>query len=187
MRSFGKFDGCAYTFEKGETEKMQSAFEKYCVDMLIKCGAVSLSEKSSYHRSLAVKGLCEKRKQRIGLMDKKLAVVCAETAAEIFCVDPTEIYSGESLGKSILAELKPFEEKEENPMAVLFQSAKPLNYKLGQIGNFDSRDVVAYLTNLWLELPDSESPNRDLRTLCRFIPKEFFASLYISFLKTKGE
>ena len=187
MRSFGKLDGTCYTLEKGEGEKMQAEFEKFCVDMLIKCGAVSLSEKSSYHRSLAVKGLCEKRKQRIGLMDKKLAVVCAETAAEIFCVDPTEIYSGESLGKSILAELKPFEEKEDNPMAVLFQSAKPLNYKLGQIGNFDSRDVVAYLTNLWLELPDSESPNRDLRTLCRFIPKEFFASLYISFLKTKGE
>ena len=165
----------------------KAEFEKFCVDMLIKCGAVSLSEKSSYHKSLAVKGLCEKRRQRIGLMDKKLAVVCAETAAEIFCVDPTEIYSGESFGKSILAELTPFEEKEENPMAVLFQSAKPLNYKLGQIGNFDSRDVVAYLTNLWLELTDSESPNRDLRTLCRFIPKEFFASLYISFLKTKGE
>lgn len=187
MRSFGKLDGTCYTLEKGECEKMQAEFEKFCVDMLIKCGAVSLSEKSSYHRSLAVKGLCEKRKQRIGLMDKKLAVVCAETAAEIFCVDPTEIYSGESLGKSILAELKPFEEKEENPMAVLFQSAKPLNYKLGQIGNFDSRNVVAYLTNLWLGLPDSESPNRDLRTLCRFIPKEFFASLYISFLKIKGE
>lgn len=187
MRSFGKLDGTCYTLEKGECEKMQAEFEKFCVDMLIKCGAVSLSEKSSYYRSLAVKGLCEKRRQRIGLMDKKLAVVCAETAAEIFCVDPTEIYSGESLGKSILSELKPFEEKEENPMAVLFQSAKPLNYKLGQIGNFDSRDVVAYLTNLWLELPDSESPNRDLRTLCRFIPKEFFASLYISFLKTKGE
>ena len=72
-------------------------------------------------------------------------------------------------------------------MASLFQTAKPLNYKLGQIGSIDSREVTAYLVNLWLELANSESQNRDLRTLCRFIPKEFFASLYISFLKIKGE
>ncbi len=187
LRSFGKLDGTCYTFEKGESRKMQTEFEKYCVEMLIKCGAVSLSEKSLYHKSLAVKGLCEKRKQRIGLMNKNLATVCAETAAEIYCVDPTAIYTCESLRSAILKEILPFEEKEENPMAVLFRTPKPLNYKLGQIGALDSRDVIAYLVKLWLDLSASENPNRDLRSLCRFIPKEFFASLYISFLKIKGE
>ena len=78
------------------------------------------------------------------------------------------------------------EEKEENAMENLFKTAKPLNYKLGLIGSVDSRDVTAYLVKLWLELSKTENPNRDLRTLCRFIPKEFFASLYISFLKNKG-
>ena len=73
MRSFGKFDGNCYTFVKGEGEKMQTEFEKFCVDMLTKCGAVAISEKDQYHRSLAVKGLCEKRKHRIGLMNSDLA------------------------------------------------------------------------------------------------------------------
>lgn len=187
MRSFGKLDGTCYTFEKGENEKMQSEFEKFCVDMLVKCGAVAPSEKSQYYKSLAIKGLAEKRKERFGLMHKVLATVCAETAAELFFIDPTAIYTGESFGKEILEKFSPFEEKEENPVISLFRTAKPLNYKLGQIGALDSRDVIAYLVNLWLELANSENRNRDLRTLCRFIPKEFFASLYISFLKIKGE
>ena len=186
MRSFGKFDGTCYTFEKGEGSKMQAEFEKYCVDMLVKCGAVSYSEKDSYHKTLAVKGLCEKRKERIGLMNKNLAVVCAETAAETFFIDPTEIYSKESFEKTLMKEYLKIEEKEENAMENLFKTAKPLNYKLGLIGSVDSRDVTAYLVKLWLELSKTENPNRDLRTLCRFIPKEFFASLYISFLKNKG-
>ena len=187
MRSFGKFDGCCYTFVKGEGEKMQTEFEKFCVDMLTKCGAVAISEKDQYNRSLAVKGLCEKRKHRIGLMNSDLATVCAETAAEIFCVDPTLIYTGESMRKAILGALNPFEAKEENAMAVLFSTPKPLNYKLGQIGAIDRRETVAYMTELWLGLMNEENPNRDLRTLCRFIPQEFFASLYIAFLKIKGE
>ncbi len=187
MRSFGKLDGTCYTFEKGESEKMQNEFEKFCVDMLTKCGSVAPSEKDQFHKSLAVKGLCEKRKQRIGLMDKKLATVCAETAAELFFVDPTGIYTSESFGKEILQKFSPFEEKEENPVSAVFRTPKPLNYKLGQIGSFDSRDIIAYLVTLWLELVKTENQNRDLRTLCRFIPKEFFASLYISFLKIKGE
>ena len=187
MRSFGKLDGTCYTFEKGESEKMQNEFEKFCVEMLTKCGAVAPSEKSQYYKTLAVKGLSEKRKQRFGLMHKNLATVCAETAAETFFVDPTEIYTGESIKNAILEKFLPFEEKEENPMANLFKTPKPLNYKLGQIGSIDSREIIAYLVTLWLELANSESHNRDLRTLCRFIPKEFFASLYISFLKIKGE
>lgn len=187
MRSFGELDGTCYTFEKGEGEKMQKEFEKFCVDMLTKCGAVALSEKNEFHKSLAVKGLAEKRKQRPGLMHKNLAVVCAETAAELFFVDPTAIYKSETFGKEILKSFSVFEEKEDNKMAVVFGTAKPLNYKLGQIGSIDSREIIAYLVTLWLELANSESQNRDLRTLCRFVPKEFFASLYISFLKIKGE
>ncbi len=186
MRSFGKFDGTCYTFEKGESEKMQSDFEKYCVDMLIKCGAVSISEKSLFYKSLAVKGLCEKRKERFGLMQKNLAVVCAETAAEIYCVDPTVIYTYDSFSEELLGKFMPFEKKDENPMTSLFRTAKPLNYKLGQIDSIDSRDVISHLVKLWLELANTESQSRELRTLCRFIPKEFFASIYISFLKTKG-
>ncbi|MBR2042614.1 MAG: patatin-like phospholipase family protein [Oscillospiraceae bacterium] len=187
MRSFGKFDGSCYTFEKGEGKKMQAEFEKYCVDMLVKCGAVPLSEKSEYFRSLAVKGLAEKRKHRIGLMKKDLAVICAETAAETFFVDPTEVYTSESMRKAILDAFLPFEEKDENPMAVIFSSAKPLNYKLGQLGNLDKKDIIAYLVILWQNLAHTENPNRDLRTLCRYLPTEFFTSLYISFLKNKGE
>lgn len=187
MRSFGKYDGTCYTFEKGESEKIQNEFGAYCAEMLVKCGAVSHSEKDLYYKSLAVKGLCEKRKERFGLMQKNLATVCAETAAEIYCIDPTAVYSGFSLGKELLSKFAPFEEKDENPMATLFRTARPLNYKLGQIESLDSRDVIAYLVKLWLELANSESQSRDLRSLCRFIPKEFFASLYISFLKIKGD
>jgi hypothetical protein len=162
---------------------MQKEFESFCVEMLLKCGAVALSEKDQYYKSLAVKGLAEKRKQRLGLMNQNLATVCAETAAELFFVDPTEIYTEETIGNSILEKFRPFAEKEENAMAKVFRTAKPLNYKLGQISSIDSRDIIAYLTELW----NGESQNRDLRTLCRFIPKEFFASLYITFLKNKGE
>ncbi len=187
MRSFGKFDGCAYTFKKGEGEKMQKDFEKYCVDMLVKCGSVGLSEKSEYHRSLAVKGFSEKRKHRLGLMNRDLAVLCCETAAEIYTIDPTPVYTAEKLGQEILSASASFREKEDNPMAVIFSSPKPLNYKLGQLAPLDKKDTVAYMATLWDDLLHTENPNRDLRSLCRFMPQEFFASLYISFLKTKGE
>ena len=187
MRSFGKLDGCCYTFEKGECEKMQKVFEKYCVDMLVKCGTVAISEKDQYTKSLAVKGLAEKRQHRIGLMDKDLAVVCAETAAETFFVQPTPIYTVESFEKAILDAFRPFEEKEDNPVSAVFRTPKPLNYKLGQLSGADKRDITAYLVSLWPEIASFENPNRDLRTLCRYVPKEFFASLYISFLKLKGE
>ena len=111
MRSFGKLDGTCYTFKKGESAKMQKEFESFCVEMLLKCGAVALSEKDQYYKSLAVKGLAEKRKQRLGLMNQNLATVCAETSAELFFVDPTEIYTEETIGNSILEKFLPFAEK----------------------------------------------------------------------------
>ena len=187
MRSFGKLDGCAYAFEKGEGEKMQSEFEKYCVEMLVKCGAVPISEKSEYFRSLAVKGFCEKRGHRLGLMHRDLGVLCAETAAEIYCVDTVFVYTKESLGEKILSAYKPFAENKENPAAAVFSSAKPLNYKLGQLPALDKKDTAAYFVKLWQNLASAENPGRDLRSLCRFMPMEFFASLYISFLEKEGE
>lgn len=187
MRSFGKLDGNGFTFKKGEEEKMQADFEKFCAQMLIKCGAVAPSEKDQFYKSLAVKGLSEKKKIRMGLMDKKLAEVSAETAAEIYFIDPTPVYTADSLGEALLREAEPFYTMDENPVGTLFSTPKPLNYKLGKIGDMDSREISAYLIKQWLELYSGESKNRDLRTLCRFIPKEFFASLYIAFLKIKGE
>lgn len=187
MRSFGKLDGICYTFSLGEGAKMQAQFEEYCVEMLLRCGAIGPSEKSEYHRSLAVKGLCEKRGHRLGLMRDDIAVLCAETAAEIYCVDPTKIYSAEEFGKAITEASAPFEENSQNPAAAIFRSAKPLNYKLGQIGSVDKKDTVAFLAGLWASVSAETAPNRDLRSLCRYVPQEFFASLYISFLKNKGE
>ncbi len=182
MKSFGNYDGDYYTFELGESRKMQEAFESFCVKALLKCGSLSLSDKDEYHKSLAVKGLCEKRGHRVGLMKKDLALVCAESAGEAFAVDPTLVYTAESFGGEILKKAAAFE-GEENPVKAIFALQKPLTYKLGQLEKLDKKDVIGYLTGLWAELFSGESQNRDLRSICRFAPAEFFAALYIYFLK----
>ncbi len=183
MKSFGKFDGKVFTFELGENEKMQKHFENFCIEALIKCTALSLSEKGEYHRSLAVKGLCEKQNHRVGLMKRDLALVCAETAAKLFEVDPTKVYSEESFGEAILEKAAAFIENEENPAFEIFKSPKSLTYKLAQLEKLDKKDVAGYIFHLWKELFAAENPGRDLRSLCRFAPTEFFAALYICFLK----
>lgn len=187
MRSFGLFDGMKYTLKSGESAKMQKEFAPFCAEMLLGCGAIGPSEKSDFHRSLAVKGLCEKQKRRLGLMRDELAVLSAETAAEIFSADPTKIYSADEFSAEILLSAKEFLEKTENPAGEIFSGAKPLNYKLTQLSSVDKRDLTAFMTELWKPVISGKEPGRELRTLCRFAPAEFFASLYISFLKNKGE
>ncbi len=185
MKSFGKFDGDYYTFKNGENKIMQEEFEHFCIEMLLKCQSLSLADKDCYQHSLAVKGLCEKRRHRNGLMKQDLALVCGETAADIFGVDPTFVYSKEEFYSAVLEEAKKHTENEENSAAELFASPKPLTYKLGQLEKLDKRDVTAYLVQLWKELALGESQSRDLRSICRFAPAEFFASLYIYFLEEK--
>ncbi len=185
MKSFGKFDGDYYTFQKGESEKMQADFEGFCVEALIKCQSLSFADKDSYQHSLAIKGLCEKRKHRIGLMKRDLALVCGEAAGDIFGVDPTFVYSKEEFSAAVLKNAADFLGNEENPVKELFASSRPLTYKLGQLEKFDKREITAHLVDLWKEFCLGDGQSRDLKTICRFAPAEFFSSLYIYFLEEK--
>lgn len=185
MKSFGRLEGDYYTFKIGETEKMQKDFEGFCVEVLAKCGSISISEKNEYQKSLAIKGFSDKRGHRPGLMKEDLALVCCETAAELFLVDPTEIYSYESIRKAVLDAFKPYYNNASNGARELFTSQKPLTYKLGLLEKLDRKDFTAFLLEYWEEFSRGEDRARDLKSICRFAPIEFFASLYISFLLKK--
>ncbi len=185
MKSFGKFEGDYYTFKKGETEKMQQDFEGFCLEALSKCGSLPISERDEYYKSLAVKGLAEKRGHRPWLMKRDFALVCCETAADIFGIDPTKVYSYKKIRKEISESFKPYPEKDESESKALFSSQRPLTYKLGQLEKLDKRDFTAFLYESLEELFRGESTGRDLKSLCRFAPLEFFAALYISFLIKK--
>lgn len=184
MRSFGELDGSCFTFEHGETEVMNNLLSVYYADRLVASGNIAPSDKGNYYKTLCAKSFSEARRQRFGRMKDTMSMLSAETAAEIYGVDPEPVYEHKAFGDAVLKAFEPYEKSGKATVDQIFDTSKPLNYKLGLLKDLDRRDITSYMVSRWCSLEHDGRAEREFRTLCRFVPQEFFAALYISFLKT---
>lgn len=183
MRSFGRLEGAFYSFRLGETALMNELFAKYIADTMLKSGFISISERNEYHRALCVKSLAEAQKRRFGRMKQELALLSAETAAELFDVDPQPVYNIEKFGKAVLDAYLPSEESGVTAVNAAFKNAKTLAYRMAALKDIDKKSITAYIVYLLQNELDKPGTAKEIRALCRFSPQAFFAAVYICFLK----
>lgn len=186
MRSFGRYDGAFYTFRSGETARMNTLFGKYLENTLVSSGCVSVSERNEFYRTLGVKAFAEAQERRFGRMKYELSLLCAETAGELFGVDPRPVYTAEEFGKAVLKAYLPLEETGRNTVFESFKNAKTLAYRMAALKDADKRHIAAYTAYLLEGKAAKPSADRELRALCRIAPGAFFGAIYLCFLK-KGE
>ena len=183
MKSFGKYEGSCFSFVLGTSEAMVNTFGRYLRERMAECGCVSSIEKDSYYKTTAAKSLAEARKRRFGRMKYELPLLAAETAGDIFGVDPTPVYEHGEFGSAVLKAFEPAEAPGREHVEQVFSGAKTLSRKLALLKDIDRKEVTAYIASRLSETaPDSDS-TREFRTLARFAPQEFFAGVYIAYLK----
>ena len=186
MKSFGVYEGSCYTFLAGETAFMENSFGKYIPDMLAECGCISPSEKDNCCKTTYVKALAEARKCRFGRMRYELPLLAAETAADIFGVDPTPIYEHAEFGHAVLTAFEPYEISGPEQVEQIFSGAKSFSRRLSLLKDIDKRDITAYIASRFLTLNSDSEALREFHTFGRFVPQEFFAALYIAYLREGG-
>ncbi len=186
MRSFGEYEGAFYSFKKGETERMNNLFAKFLANIMIKCSCISVSERGEYFRALPVKALAEAQQRRFGRMKYELPLLAAETAGELYEVDPKPLYTIEEFGKAVLAAYLPAEETSIATVNTAFRNAKAIAYRMAALKEIDKRHIAAYIVHLLENGAGKPGADRELRALCRVAPQAFFGAIYISFLKKGG-
>lgn len=188
MRSFGKLEGESYTFEKGEALMMSTELDPHFAEMLYAAACISNSDKPNFKKTLCVKALSEARRVRFGRMNDLFAIVAAETAADVYQVDPTPVYGRRNFEKAVLEAFEPYSVSGKETVEKIFETAKPLTQKLAMIKGIDRRDVTAFLVSVWDGF-SVENPlyKKEFHSFSRFAPQEFFAALYISSIKNGGE
>lgn len=183
MRSFGKLEGAFYSFKPGETAHMNELFSEYLADTMLKSGCISISERREYYRTLCIKSLAEAQKRRFGRMKHELALLSAETAAELFDVNPQPIYTAGEFGKAVLDAYLPLEENGIAAVNAAFKNAKTLAYRMAALKDTSKQSIAAYIVSLLENELDKPNTSKELRALCRFSPQAFFGAVYIYFLK----
>ncbi len=186
MKSFGKFEGSCFTFSEGETLFFENTFGKYIAEKLVECGCISPREKDDYYKTTAAKSLSEARKRRFGRMKYELPLLAAETAGDIFEIDPTPVYEHRSLAEAVLRAFKPYEIPGRERVEQAFSGAKSFSRKLSLLKDMDKRDVTAYIVYLLSSTNSDSDSTREFRTFSRFVPQEFFSALYITYLNEGG-
>ena len=186
MRSFGKYEGAFYSFKLGETAHMDALFGKYLADTMVKSGCISVSERGEYFRALSAKALADTQQRRFGRMKYELPLLAAETAAELFDVDPKPVYTVEAFGEAVLKAYLPLEEEGRTAIANAFKNAKTLAYRMAALKEIDKRHIAAYIVYLLENEIEKAGADRELRALCRIAPQSFFGAVYICFLKKGG-
>lgn len=176
LRMFDAYDGKAYTFIKDNKSRALEGFEKDSFNA-IRTGISSSKSRFSFSDNMMKKmwqNILKERDKR-GCKKTNEIVACAEIVAEILKVDPTKLYTRESLNEKIKGKLS---EVESIPLRV------------------SNKDILANLTNdlaaisdeqkrlkyFALEIANSLQNKQDIwiKMLAPVFTKEFFGGLYIA-------
>lgn len=181
LKVFGELDGYYYSFYKGEKYRAKK-YEKLCA---LKFNTVfsNLPTVSKYERSgkeSVIRFLSEIGDNPFSLSSNY--IYCAESAAEIFDIDPRKVYSLPSLGDEmvelIYSEL--LDEKSEDLRSISKALDKGLSFELlaHKLTGWNKRQLTLYCMQLLLNDPYAEQDKNRLWRIADNFPDVFCASIY---------
>ncbi len=182
MKSFGKYEGSCFTFATGETEFMEISFGRYLPEKLVESGCISPRDKGNYYKSTRAKALSDSRKRRFGRMKYELPLLAAETAADIFGVDPTPVYNHDSFKSAVLIAFEPYRTAGSERAERLLNNTKSFPLKMQASKELGKADVASYFVSLLSDPSKKTDSIRQIKNLSRQFPQELFAALYITYL-----
>ena len=98
-----------------------------------------------------------------------------------------EVYTAERFGEAVEDAFASYEADGYRHSEKAFTLAKTLNAKLNQLKDTDKKDVVAYIAETFKTGLSDKNREREFRALARFVPKEFFAALYLNYRREAKE
>ncbi len=180
-KAFGLLDGYYYSFKRYEKYKI-TEFEAHCASKFeyIFSGLPNASRFEKNGRESILNFLR-------GYDDRPFefnsnVLYCAEAAAEIFELDPTQVYTMESINKSILESCTALitDEHGEQVNELSEKLDKGLSIDLIKlvIDNFDKKFLLAYCLKIMLKAAMTPAEKRRLWVVADITPQTFCAALF---------
>ncbi|MEI6579269.1 MAG: patatin-like phospholipase family protein [Eubacteriales bacterium] len=180
-KTFNLFDGYYYTFEKYECYKI-SAFEGVCTLKFNNIFSVLPSENHIERIGKQnVIELLQKYEQRPFEINNNV-LYCAEIAAEIFDLNPREIYTLQGIAELLIVEAaKLIADESTNMIAALArQLDKGLSFDLLKtiLKNWDKKLILGFSLQLMLEDKLEQAQKRRLWLVAALMPDVFCSALF---------
>lgn len=188
MKEFGKYEGVAYTFYNGETEKNCEALAKYFGLIALKLGiSVSRCPENKYlpdiHLRLARTSVGKGGKQARATAEAIAAA--AETAARVFLISPTTVHSFDEINAS-LSEAVPQHTKELSELTEMLGNIKKPRGIIQALSLIDKRRVSAFCLEEIRKAYEQGSASPLLLLLRSAAADEFVTGLYLFALELAG-
>ncbi|MEF9852793.1 MAG: patatin-like phospholipase family protein [Hydrogenoanaerobacterium sp.] len=189
MKEFGKLEGNAYTFEKGEAAKNANALASYF-------GLIAMTLGMSVKHypgggllpdvSLRLARVSMGKTVKLNRMSDADIAAAAETAARVFGVLPTSLHSFEEINKTLIDEIQAIHADELSKLSLLFDSVKNPGEVLAALGLIDKRHIAVFCLSEIRKAYAAGASNPLLLVLRRLSSDEFIAGLYLFALELAG-
>lgn len=180
MKAFSVFDGAAYSFIKGTVKDYVKANKSSVIELNNALKLSFSNSKPSQKEMLFHITTGAHLKLKYGKeYDHKYSTfltACAETAGEIFEVDPTKIYSTEEFNKALLEKVNQVDFNYEGEISLISQ--KRLKNLLTLL---DKKIRTIYMGTLAKKAILEGNPI-DVMRICMFLPDEALAAYYLALI-----
>ena len=182
MRSFGNYEGHWYTFQTGESEKFLRKYSWVFANALEEFKICKHSDISHFYECSFIKNFADSKNARAGTMARFFPILAAETAGEIYELDPLPVYTEEFFTESLLKAYEPTV-SETNAIQEILTGKSSIAAKTKMLSDIDSKTIVSYFTENMAKRGNDKTIKTNLALLSRIAPGEFLASIYISKIK----
>ena len=186
MKMLGSYGGMAYAFAPGQVEALEEAhLEALSRIFLRTMEALSRKDKLEVDAIVAGRILTAATRRRVStpqqLNLRELHLCCAELAAELLGLEPTELYTAETFDRQLRQRYAALAARAVEVLAA-FGDKKKLNLRQ-LIGSLQGEMLLAAATQIIRQLVAGIPTGVSIQLLASLLPREFLAALYLEALR----
>lgn len=186
MKEFGKLEGTAYSFQKGETAANARALCKQFDLISVKTGfSVRRYSKLALEPNVNIRLTRIAHSERVGMTSDSAIAAAGETAARVFGLSPLETYTFAQLNEKLLDELFQIHTENLAELTELLGNGKNARDVLRALGKVDKRHVAAFC-HIELRRAYERGATPLLGILGKLVGAEFAAGFYLFALELSG-
>jgi|GEM_PF-1029821 len=168
MKSYGVYEGSAYTFINGTYASHSSRFGALFADMLPRV-----------MREQTLRLYAQSRGISSRLFERRIVTAAAEAAGEVFGVTPTQVWEATAFDEAVCAA----EKRETTPLELVenvLSSSMQLEDMAAAVGKMAEGGALArYMAGRVGDIASSGARAADLRVAANMLAREFLAGLYL--------
>ncbi|WP_312644730.1 patatin-like phospholipase family protein [Hydrogenoanaerobacterium sp.] len=185
LKEFGRLEGAAYPFHKGETAKNARRLEKYFDLITIKTNlTIQKYNKLSIEANANIRlARVVDSGTRVRMTSDAAIAAAGETAARVFELSPLVTYTFDEMNKQLSDAIRQIHNEDMVQLGQAFDAAKKPKEFLGAIRLIDKRHVAAFCLGEIRKAYKQESDGTLLKVLSTLVADEFITGLYLFVLE----